>query len=84
MVDVSVDGVTVVAPADVVGSLSVRPETNDVRLTETEGAVIAENIMTTRPDSNSHVVVHLPTAAEDPIVTVFDNDMSAVARWTSR
>lgn len=82
VVDVSVDGETVaedVASADVVGPFSVVAGGTKVRFTDSEGAVVADNTVTTRPDSSSDLVVHLPTAAtDDTIVTVFDNDLSAV------
>jgi hypothetical protein len=82
VVDVSVDGETVaedVASADVVGPFSVAAGGTEVRFTDADGAVVADNTVTTRPDSSSDLVVHLPTAAaEDTVVTVFDNDLSAV------
>lgn len=82
VVDVSVDGETVaedVASADVVGPFSVVAGGTKVRFTDSEGAVVADNTVTTRPDSSSDLVVHLQTAAtDDTIVTVFDNDLSAV------
>lgn len=82
VVDVSVDGETVatdVATADVVGPFTVSPGSNEVRLTDAAGAVVADNTVSTQPDSSSDVVVHLPTAAADAaVVTVFDNDLSAV------
>ncbi len=82
VVDVSVDGEMVaedVASAAVVGPFSVVAGGTDVRFTDADGSVVAENTVTTRADSSSDLVVHLPTAAADnTIVTVFDNDLSAV------
>lgn len=82
VVDISVDGVSVasgVATAEVVGPFDVSPGDNEVRFTDADGEVVAQNVVTTTADSSSDVVVHLPTAVADKaVLTVFDNDLSAV------
>ncbi len=82
LVDVSVDGETVatdVATAGIVGPFTVSRASNEGRLTDAEGKVVAENTVTTQADSSSDLVVHLPTsAAQEPVLTVFENDLSPV------
>ncbi|MGI8949241.1 MAG: DUF4397 domain-containing protein, partial [Ornithinimicrobium sp.] len=82
VVDVAVDGETVaseVETAEVVGPFSVSAGSIEVSFTDADGAVIADNTVTTKADSSSDLVVHLPTsAAQEPVLTVFDNDLSPV------
>lgn len=81
-VDISVDGETVasdVETSDVVGPFTVAAGSNAVTFTDAEGAVVADNTVTTEAGSSSDLVVHLPTSVSgDAVVTVFDNDLSAV------
>ena len=81
--DVSVDGKTVesgVATAKVVGPFDVESGSRTVTFTD-GGDVVLERALTVEPGSSSDVVAHLPASASAaPLVTVFDNDLSAVPR----
>lgn len=83
-VDVAVDGRTVasdVETATIVGPFPVAAGSNAVTFTDAEGEVVADNTVTTEAGTSSDLVVHLSTSAsEDTVVTVFDNDLSAVPR----
>ena len=81
--DVSVDGTSVdrgVDTAKVVGPFDVEPGRRTVTFTD-GGEVVLERALTIEARSSSDVVVHLPVSASAaPVVTVFENDLSAVPR----
>jgi len=81
--DVAVDGKTVdsgVDTAKVVGPFDVESGRRTVTFTD-GGEVVLERALTIEPGSSSDVVAHLPASASAaPMVTVFDNDLSAVPR----
>jgi hypothetical protein len=81
--DVSVDGKSVesgVATAKVVGPFDVEPGRRTVTFKD-GNKVVLERALTIKPSSSSDVVAHLPASASaKPMVTIFDNDLSAVPR----
>ncbi|CAN5401781.1 hypothetical protein BH23ACT6_BH23ACT6_20510 [soil metagenome] len=81
-VDISVDGETLetgVETADIAGPFTVDPGDNTWTFTDADGDVIVENTVAAKAGDNSDVVLHLPSAVDgDPLLTVFENDLSAV------
>ncbi|HEY3006153.1 MAG TPA: DUF4397 domain-containing protein, partial [Kribbellaceae bacterium] len=80
-VDVQIDGRTMatgVVAAKVVGPLTV--SSGHHRLTiRSGGSVLLERMLTVKVKGNSDVVVHRPASPQGaPVVTTFDNDLSAV------
>ncbi|MBW8172654.1 DUF4397 domain-containing protein [Ornithinimicrobium sp. Arc0846-15] len=80
-VDISIDGeevATGVATTDVVGPFTVEAGTSEIVFSDGD-TEIAANSVETEADSNSDLVFHLPSDADgDPVVTAFNNDLSAV------
>lgn len=81
-VDISVNGETLatdVETAEVAGPFSVEPGSNTWTFTDADGDTLAENTVDAEAGDNSDVVLHLPSSASDgAVLTVFDNDLSAV------
>lgn len=81
-VDVSVNGKTVandIETAEVAGPFTVDAGENTWSFAGEDGEVLVENMVDGQPGANSDVVLHLPASSgEDPVLTVFDNDLSAV------
>lgn len=81
-VDISVDGETVasdVETAEVAGPFTVDPGNNTWTFTDADGEVLVENSVDAEAGDNSDVVLHLPSASDgDPVLTVFENDLSTV------
>ncbi|MGB5951851.1 MAG: DUF4397 domain-containing protein [Ornithinimicrobium sp.] len=81
-VDISVDGQKLasgVETAEIAGPFTVDPGKNTWTFTDAEGEVLVENSVEAQAGDNSDVVLHLPAAAGDaPVLTVFENDLSAV------
>ncbi len=80
-VDVQVDGRTMatgVVAAKVVGPLTV--SSGNHRLTiRSGGSVMLERMLSVKVNGNSDVVVHRPASPQGaPVVTTFENDLSAV------
>lgn len=80
-VDITVDGeevATDVETTEVVGPFTVPAGTSDIVFSDADGQIAASSVQTTA-DSSSDLVFHLPAEASgDPVVTVFENDLSAV------
>ncbi len=81
-VDISVNGETLatdVETAEVAGPFNVEPGSNTWTFADGEGETLIENTVDAQAGDNSDVVLHLPSSAgDDPVLTVFDNDLSAV------
>ncbi|MGB7448923.1 MAG: DUF4397 domain-containing protein [Ornithinimicrobium sp.] len=81
-VDISVDDKVLakdVATAEIAGPLTVSPGEKTWTFTDSDGKVILENSVDAAVGDNSDVVLHLPAATGGkPVLTVFDNDLSAV------
>jgi Domain of unknown function (DUF4397) len=81
--DVAVDGKQVAAglqAAAVVGPYAVKSGSRTITFSD-NGEVVLEQSFSVQPRSSWDVVVHLPEqSAEDPVVTVFRNDLAAVPR----
>jgi hypothetical protein len=81
-VDISVDGEVLaedVPTAEVAGPFTVSPGEKTWTFTGTDDEVIAENTVSASAGDNSDVVLHLPSSSGgEPVLTVFENDLSAV------
>ncbi len=81
--DIALDGRVVaedVSTTDVVGPFPVEAGEHTMTVSD-DDEVILERTMTAEAASSSDVVVHLPVAADtQPVVTVFDNDLSSVTQ----
>lgn len=81
-VDIALDGQTLasdVETAEIAGPFTVEPGSNTWTFSDADGEVLVENSVEAEAGDNSDVVLHLPSSAGgDPVLTVFDNDLSAV------
>ncbi|HKJ12745.1 MAG TPA: DUF4397 domain-containing protein [Ornithinimicrobium sp.] len=81
-VDVSVDGETLakdVQAAEVAGPFTVSPGERTWTFTDGDDEVLVENTVSASAGDSSDVVLHLPAdAGGDPVLTVYQNDLSAV------
>lgn len=80
-VDISVNGKTLatdVETAEVAGPFRVEPGSNTWTFSDADGETLVENTVDARAGDNSDVVLHLPSSEGDAVLTVFDNDLSAV------
>lgn len=79
--DVRIDGRSVaegVGPAKVAGPFDVSAGTHEVTVSDGD-EVVVEKMVEVGGDDSRDVVVHLPAPGEsDPVMTVYDNDLSAV------
>jgi hypothetical protein len=82
VIDVAVDGKTVaedVQTAKVVGPFTVGTGSRTLTFTNGDGKIVAQNTVDAKAGSNSDLVLHLTSAAGDPpVVTQFNNDLTAV------
>lgn len=82
VVDVVVDGETVardVATSEVVGPFGVDAGSSEVVFLDTAGEAVARNSVDVKAGASLDVVVHLAeTGNDETMVTVFDNDLTAV------
>ncbi len=81
--DVEVDGETVaenVKTAAVAGPFTI--DAGSTKITFSDGGeTVAESTFSVKAKSSTDIVVHLPAAAdEDPVVTVFPNDLDSVPK----
>jgi hypothetical protein len=81
VVDVQIDGRTVATgakAADIVGPLTVASGQRKLTV-RSGGSVMLERMFTVDPDGNADLVVHRPASPSGaPVVTSFDNDLTAV------
>lgn len=81
-VDISLEGETLaedVETAEIAGPFTVSPGEKTWTFADSDGEVIVENTVSASAGDNSDVVLHLPAATGDnPVLTVFDNDLSGV------
>lgn len=79
--DVEIDGDSVaegVAATKVAGPFDVSAGSHTVRVSE-DGKTVVEKTVKVKADDSSDVVVHLPSPGDtDPVMTAYDNDLSAV------
>jgi hypothetical protein len=81
-VDISLDGEVLaesVPTAEVAGPFTVPAGKKTWTFADSDGEVIVENTVNASAGDSSDVVLHLPAAAgEDPVLTVYENDLSSV------
>jgi hypothetical protein len=85
--DVEVDGKSVadsVKTAAVAGPFTVKAGSRKITFSD-GGDIVAESTFSVKAKSSTDLVVHLPAAAEeDPVVTVFRNDLDSVPKNKAR